>query len=97
MKTFPESRVGKWAVGMTIICVFLLVVFFLFMSIGLVDFDTGHWWDALLAIAIPIELLAFILSIIAVRQERTILTYCSLILGIVAIVFLLTHSLYIHD
>lgn len=97
MKTLPESRLGKWTVGMTITCLLLLVIFFLFMAMGLVDFDTGHWWDVTIGIAVPIELIAFVLSIMAVRKERTLLTYCSLILGIMAVLFLLTHSLYIHD
>lgn len=97
IKTFPESRLGKWAIGMTLTCVLLLVIFFLFMAIGLVDFNTGHWWDITIGIAVPIELLAFVLSIISVKKERTVLIYCSLILGIMAVIFLLTHSLYIHD
>lgn len=97
MRIFPESRLGKWAVILTLICLSVLGVFFLCMAIGLVNFDTGHWWDVTVGIAVPLELIAFVLSILAVRKERTVLTYCSLILGIIAIVFLLTHSLYIHD
>ena len=31
MKTLPESRLGKWAVVMTLIYVLLILVFFLFM------------------------------------------------------------------
>lgn len=46
---------------------------------------------------VPIELAAFVLSIIAVKKERASLNYCSLIIGIITILFLLTHSLYIHD
>lgn len=97
MKALPESRLGKWAVGMTITCILLLVIFFLFMAMGVVDFDTGHWWDVTIGIAVPIELIAFVLSIMAVRKERTVLIYCSLIFGLIGILFLLTHSLYIHD
>jgi len=97
MKAFPETRVGKWAVGLTLACVLLLLTFFLFMAMGLVDFNTGHWWDVTVAVAVAIELPAFILSIMAIRKERTILTYSALILGIIAVLFLLTHSLYIDD
>jgi hypothetical protein len=67
------------------------------MATGLVDFDTGHWWDVTLGFAVPLELLAFALSIRAVRKERAVLIYCSLVFGLIAILFLLTHSLYIHD
>ena len=97
MKTMPESRLGKWAAGMTLLYVILTVVFFLLMAIGLVDFDTGRWWDVTIGAAIPIALIAFVLSIMAVRKERAILTYCSLVLGILVVLFLLTHSIYIHD
>ncbi|MDD2422384.1 MAG: hypothetical protein PHU78_09650 [Heliobacteriaceae bacterium] len=97
MKAFPENWLGKWAVGLTLTCVLLLVIFFLLMAMGLVDFDTGHWWDVTLGVAVPIELIAFVLSIMAVRKERTVLAYSSLIFGIMVVLFLLTHSLYIHD
>lgn len=97
MRTFPENRTGKWAVGLAAVCLLSSVIFFILMSVGLVDFDARHWWDVVLAVVIPIELLSFALSIIAIRKEKTILTYCSLILGIIAFLFLLTHSLYIKD
>lgn len=82
---------------MTLVCVILLILFFLFMAAELVSFETGHWWDILIGIVVPIELIAFVLSIIAFRKEKTVLTCCSLILGVLAVIFLLTHSLYIND
>ena len=97
MKTLPENRFGKWAVGMTITCLLLLTVFFLLMAVGLVDFDTGHWWDATVGIIVPLELMALIFSIIAIRKEKSVLTWFSFILGVLAVVFLLTHSLFISD
>lgn len=97
MKMLPENRIGKWSVGITIGCILLLVVFFLLKLVGLVDFDTGHSWDATVGIIVPLELIAFILSILAIRKEKSILTWCSLILGVLAIIFLLTHSLFISD
>jgi uncharacterized membrane protein YecN with MAPEG domain len=97
MRRLPESRLGKRAAGMTLLYVLLIVVFFLFMAAGLVDFDTGHWWDVTVGVAVPIALTAFILSILAVRKEQTVITWCSLVLGGLVILFLLTHSLFIHD
>lgn len=67
------------------------------MVIELVYFDTGHIWDVLFAKVIIIELVSFILSIISNRIEKTILTNITLIIGIMGIIFLLTHSLYIKD
>lgn len=97
MKMFPENRLGKWAVLLTLASVLLLLTFFLFMAIGMVNFDAGHWWDLTIGVAVPIELIAFILSIMALRKERSVLTYCALVLGVIAILFLLTHSLFIND
>lgn len=97
MKRLPESRIGKWASGMTLTFALILVMFFMFMAMDFVDFDTGHWWDVTLGVVVPIELAAFVLSIIAIRKEGSVLTWCSLILGIIVVLFLLTHSLYIHD
>lgn len=97
MKILPQSGLGKWAVCMTLIYILLIAVFFLFMAIGLVDFDTGHWWDITVGAVVPIELIATVLCIIVIRKERSILTCCSLALGILIVLFLLTHSLYIHD
>lgn len=97
MKKYPESRIGKFAVGLTMIYIIILLLFFIFMGIGIVDFDTGHWWDITILIAIMVELVAFVLSIIAIRKERTTLVKFSLIIGIISILFLLTHSLYIKD
>lgn len=97
MKRLPESRPGKWAVTMTLIYVMLIVGFLIFMVFGMVDFDTGHYWDITLGVAVPIALVSFVLSIMAVSKEPTILTWCLLVLGILLVLFLLTHSLYIHD
>jgi hypothetical protein len=83
---FPENRLGKWAVVLTLACMVLLLIFFLFETMGLI-----------LQAAIITELAAFILGIMAIRKERAILTYCALFLGIIGILFLLTHSLFIND
>jgi hypothetical protein len=82
---------------MTLACILVLAVFFLFMAMGILDFDTGHFWDVTIGIAVITEFAAFVLSIFAVRKEQTVLIYCSLAFGIIAVIFLLTHSLYIHD
>jgi hypothetical protein len=97
MKVFPESCLGKWAALLTLGCIFFLVIFFLFMFMGKVSFDEGHWWDVTVGVTVAIELIAFVFSIITLRKDRNVLTYCTFTIGIIAIIFLLTHSLYIHD
>ena len=86
MKLFPESSSGKWAVALTLACIVLLMRFFLFETLGFV-----------LQIAILTELAAFVLSVKAIRKERTVFTYGALIFGFMVILFLLTHSLFIQD
>jgi uncharacterized membrane protein YecN with MAPEG domain len=86
MKVVPESSAGKRAVGLTSASIVLLVIFLLFETMGFI-----------LLVAILLELAALVLSIKALRKERTILTYCALIFGVVVILFLLSHSLFIQD
>jgi hypothetical protein len=69
------------------------------MSLGLVTFDEGHWWDFTVAAAVPVEITALILSIMAVRKKSdgSVLVYSSLITGIFVILFDFLHSLFIND
>jgi hypothetical protein len=99
MKIFLESHPGNWSVGLTMIVILFITIFFILMLLNLVTFDQGHWWDLTVGIAVPVEIIAFVLSIIALRKtkDRSVLVYLSLIIGICAVVFLFTHSLYIHD
>ncbi|HEX5350345.1 MAG TPA: hypothetical protein VFW58_01855 [Trichococcus sp.] len=86
MKVVPENSAGKRAVGLTSASIVLLGIFLLFETMGFI-----------LLVAILLELAALVLSIKALRKERTILTYCALIFGVVVILFLLSHSLFIQD
>ena len=100
MKLFPESRLGKWAVGLTTFFLLLLIAFFTCMLLGLVTFDKGHWWDITVAVSVPVEIIAFILGILAMgksKKRQSVLVYISVIIGVCSILFLILHSLFIHD
>ena len=99
MKMLPESRPGKWSVGLTMFFILLIITFFTFMLLGLVSFDEGNWWNLTVGIGVPVEIIAFILSIMAVRKfnERSVLTYLSIVIGICIVLFLFLHSLFIQD
>ncbi|TJX14946.1 hypothetical protein E9840_04385 [Tissierella creatinini] len=97
MNFYHESKIGKLAVGLTMLYLIILLLFFLLMSMGIVDFDTGHYWDITLGVLVVVELAAFVLSIIAIRKEKTILVKFSLVIGILSLAFLLTHSFFIND
>lgn len=95
MILFPKHPYGRAAVLLTGLSLFVLFVFFLAMSMGQVDFDQGHWWDFVVAIAGPSEALVFVISAVALRKEKALLTYGAFFLGLASVVFLLTHSLFI--
>jgi len=97
MPVKPLTNIGKIAVLLQFTVVTILLVFFVFMLIDMVDFDTGHWWDTVVGIVAPIEVIAFVLSVFASKKDKSVLVRVSLILGAAAIVFLLTHSLFISD
>jgi hypothetical protein len=99
MKILPQGHLGKWSVRLTILVLLLLTIFFAFMVLDLVSFDEGHWWDFTVGVVVPIEIIAFILSIIALRKtkEHSVLTYISFIIGFCAILFIFLHSLFIND
>lgn len=99
MRVFPQSRTGKWAAALTLVFLLLIAIFFVFMALGIVTFDEGHWWDITVGIAAPLELIAFVLSCLAIRkrEDRSVLEYLAFVIGLCVILFLLTHSLYIHD
>lgn len=94
----PKSSLGKWSSGLTSFFILLITVFLIFMSFGLVTFDEGHLWDITVAASAPTEIIAFILSILAVKKkERSVSVYLSLIIGACVILFILLHSLFIND
>ena len=95
----PKTRLGKWSVGLTIFFLLLITAFFVFMLLGLVTFDEGHWWDWTIGIAVPLVISTFIIGIMAVRKnkEHSVLVYISIFIGLCAILFLLLHSLFIND
>lgn len=97
MSLFPKHPYGRAAVILTGLSVVVLTLFFLAVYMGRVNFDQGHWWDFVVAIAGPSEVLAFILSISAIRKEKALLTYVSLFIGLASVVFLLTHSFFLQD
>ena len=99
MNVLPKSRLGKWSVGLTAFFLLLLAVFFTFMLLGVVTFDQGHWWDITVAIAAPVEIIAFILSVVAYgkAKERSFSIYLSLVIGAGVVLFILLHSLFIQD
>jgi energy-converting hydrogenase Eha subunit A len=95
----PETKLGKWSVGLNIL--FLIgIVFAVFSTsvLGILDMDIGHWWDIEVAIIFPASIIAFILGIIAIKKkDHSVLVYSSVVIGLLTILFILLHSLFISD
>ena len=95
----PKTRLGKWSVWLnafflvtiTTSCVFVLLL-------KILNFD-DHWWDVTVAVAFPASIVALITGVLAVRkyEERSILVKVSIFIGILTILFILLHSLFIND
>jgi hypothetical protein len=99
MQIKPETRLGKWSVGLNIIfLVVIAVALILVLVLGILDFG-DKWWDATVPIAFVIEMTAFITGIMAVRKnkERSTLVYLSVVTGILTILFVFLHSLFVSD
>ncbi|EKD24499.1 MAG: hypothetical protein ACD_80C00226G0002 [uncultured bacterium (gcode 4)] len=95
----PKTRIGKLSIGLTMLYLLLLIVFFAFMLFGLVTFNEGHWWDLIVGVSVILILSAFITGIIAVikSKNRSVLLYISIFIISCSILFLLLHSLFIND
>jgi hypothetical protein len=98
-KFFPKTRLGKWSVGLnTFFLIVIATSIFLVNVLGILSYD-DHWWDITVPIVFFASITAFILGLIAIRKnkERSVLVYTSVIIGLLAILFILLHSLFIND
>jgi len=93
----PETKLGKWSVGLNIF--FLIVVsisVILVLVLRILSFD-DVWWDITVNVFLA-PIVALIIGIMAIRRkDRSILVYSSVAIGILAILFILLHSLFISD
>lgn len=95
----PKSKLGKWSAGLNIL--FIIIILFSIISVlvlRILSFD-DLWWDVTVPISFFIEMTAFITGIISVTKnnERSVLVYFSIFVGILTILFVLLHSLFIND
>lgn len=98
MKLKPQTKLGRWSVGLN--SFFLIVIaasIFLVKVLRVLSFN-DTWWDITVSVFI-LSIAAFILGIIAIRKkkESSALVYASVITGLLAILFILLHSLFIND
>ena len=95
----PKTQLGKWSVGLNILFLIVIAVSVILVNVlGILSYD-NHWWDITVPIAFSASIAAFILGIIAIRKnkEHSVLVYISVIIGLLTILFVLLHSLFIND
>jgi len=66
--------------------------------LGVLSYD-DHWWDVTVPILALTTITAFILGTIAIikNKESSALVYISVTIGLLAILFIPLHSLFIND
>ena len=95
----PKTRSGKWSVWLNAFFLIVIIISIILVNVlGLLSYD-DHWWDVTVPIVFFASIVAFILGIIAIRKnkERSVLVYSSVIIGLLAILFIFLHSLFIND
>jgi|SRR3989338_9628631 len=98
MQVKPATKLGKWSVWFNAIFLIVIVVSIILVKVlGILSFD-DRWWDITVNIFL-VSIAAFILGIMAIRKnkESSVFVRASVIIGLLAILFILLHSLFIND
>ena len=99
MRIKPKTKLGKWSVGLNIFFLIIIIVSIILVKVlGILSFD-DHWWDVTVPVAFLIEMIAFFTGIRAIvkNKERSVLVYLSVVVGLLTILFVPLHSLFIND
>jgi len=99
MIKMPNTKIGKWSVGLN--AFFLIATAASIVSVKILkilSFD-NHWWDVTVAVVFPASIIALITGILAVKKykDRSVLVYLSIFVGVCTVLFILLHSLFIND
>ncbi len=93
-----KTCLGKWSVWLNAFFLIIIATSIILVNLlGILSYD-DRWWDIAVPVLAITIISAFILGIIAIiKKERSILVYMSVIVGLLAILFILLHSLFISD
>lgn len=95
----PKTILGKWSVGLNAFFLIAIITSIVLVKVfGILSFG-DHWWDLTVPITFLASIVAFIVGIIAVikNKERSVLVYLSILIGLLTILFIPLHSLFISD
>ena len=94
----PKTRLGKWSVWLNVFFLMAIATSCVSVLILKILSFNDHWWDVTVPILALATITAFILGIIAtIKKEHSTLVYISVIMGLLAILFIFSHSLFISD
>lgn len=95
----PKTRLGKWSVWLNAFFLIIIAASIILVNVLSVLSYDDRWWDVTVPLVFFASITAFILGLIAIRKnkESSVLVYASVIIGLLAILFILLHSLFIND
>ncbi|MFA4817873.1 MAG: hypothetical protein WC608_04105 [Parcubacteria group bacterium] len=99
MQMKPQTKLGRWSVWLNAFFLITIAISVILVNVlGILSYD-DHWWDATVPILALATITAFILGIIAIikNKERSVFVYLSVIIGLLVILFIPLHSLFIND
>jgi hypothetical protein len=99
MQLKPQSKLGGWSVGLNAFFLITIgVTLVLVKLLGVLSYG-DRWWDITVPIIFPASIMAFILGIVAIinNKERSIFVYVSIAVGLLVVLFIPLHSLFIND
>ena len=98
MQLQPQTKLGKWSVWLNAFFLIIINISIILVKVfGILSYD-DHLWDVTVPILALATITAFILGIIAIiKKEHSFLVYMSVIIGLLAILFIPLHSLFIND
>ena len=95
----PKTRSGKWSVWLNAFFLIVITISIILVNVfSILSYD-DHWWDVTAPLVFFASIVAFIIGIIAIRKnkERSVFVYTSVVIGLLTILFILLHSLFIND
>ena len=99
MQLKPQTKLGRWSVGLNAFFLITIGISMILVKVlDILSFD-DHWWDVTVPIIFLASIIAFILGILAIikNKERSVLVYISVLIGLLVILFIPLHSLFIND
>jgi hypothetical protein len=99
MKLKPQTKFGRWSVQLN--AFFLITIIISIILVNALDILSynDHWWDVTVPIIFLASIVAFILGLIAIikNKEQSAFVYVSIIVGLLVLLFIPLHSLFIND